>query len=446
MSVAVAAVDFGASSIRVCRVELDDGAPQLDVVHRHEHHARRDRDGVLRWDWATLLAETERGLALTLERGPLASIGVDTWGVDYGLLDARGALLEPPVSYRDPRTEPAWRGVVERIGPERLYAISGLQLLAFNTIFQLAAHDREQLAVAARVVMLPELVVQHLTGAITAETTSAGTTGLLDLGTGDWSDELCAAIDLPRRVLPEIVPSGTRVGAWCGVPVHLVGGHDTASAVLAGSAPRHAFVSSGTWSLAGREQPQPDTSEAARRAGFSNEQALPTGIRLLRNVTGWWLVEECRRVWGGPPLAALLAEAAVAPPTDAFDVTADRFLAPEDMPREIASACALPAGASRGQIVRAAIESMAAATISVVESLPEQEDVASCSGMRVFGGGARAPIFLDALRARTALPVSVGPAEATALGNALVQGCAVGAYASLDEARATLLALGEGDR
>jgi rhamnulokinase len=446
VSLAVAAVDFGASSIRVCRVELGDGLPRLEVVHRHEHRARQGADGVLRWDWARLLTETERGLGLVLERGPLASIGVDTWGVDYGLLDRRGDLLAPPVSYRDPRTDRTWRSVVDRVGPERLYAVSGLQLLPFNTIFQLAVHDREQLAAATHVVMLPELVVHHLTGAVAAELTSAGTTGLLDLTTGDWSEELCAAIGLPPRLLPELAPVGTGVGTWRGVPVHLVGGHDTASAVVAGSAAGHVFVSAGTWLIAGREQPRPDMSRAAREAGFSNEQALPTGVRLLRNIAGWWLVEECRREWGAPPFADLVAAAAVAAPIEPFDATADRFASPEHMPSEIVSAAGLPDGAPHGQIVRAAIDSMAATTIAVLGSLPERDDIPPCRGIRVFGGGIRAPLFLDALRARSVLPVSVGPVEATALGNALVQGCAVGAYASLDEARATLLTPQEVDR
>jgi rhamnulokinase len=439
VSFAVAAVDFGASSIRVCRIELGDGEPRLDVVHRHEHCARADADGVLRWDWQRLLAEAERGLQLALDVGPLASIGVDTWGVDYGLLDRRGDLLAPPVSYRDSRTDTTWRDVVDRVGRDELYAITGLQLLPFNTIFQLAAHDRAQLEAAAHVVMLPELVVHHFTGTIAAEATSAGTTGLLDLDRGMWSDELCAAIELPRHLFPELVPAGTAVGTWHGVPVHLVGGHDTASAVVAGSAPEHAFVSAGTWLIAGREQARADTGAAARDAGFSNEQALPGGVRLLRNVAGWWLVEECRRAWGDPPLAELVAEAETSEPSATFDASDDRFVAPPHMPSEIASACGLPDDAPRGRIVRAAIDAMAATTLAVVDAMPQRDGDPLVRGIRVFGGGVRAPRFLEALRERTALPVSCGPVEATALGNALVQGVAAGAYASLDEARATLL-------
>src|SRR5262245_30288560 len=163
---AVAAVDFGATSIRVCRVELGDGAPRLQVVHRVEHAPRRDVDGHLRWDWSYLVAETERGLALAAAGGALASIGVDTWGVDYGLLDGRGEMIEPPYSYRDERTR-GYRDIVDRIGATRLYEISGLQDLPFNTIFQLAVHEPAALERARHVLMLPELLVYHLTGTIT---------------------------------------------------------------------------------------------------------------------------------------------------------------------------------------------------------------------------------------------------------------------------------------
>jgi rhamnulokinase len=438
VSTAVVAVDYGAASIRVVRVELGDGAPHLDVVHRYHHQPSVGADGRLRWTWSRLLAETERGLELAMDRGPVASIGVDTWGVDYGLLDHRGELLEPPISYRDARTEPFWRHVVERVGAERLYEIAGLQLLPFNTIFQLAAHDPAQISRAAHLVTLPELVVHHLTGVVTAEATSAGTTGLLDVRTHDWSEELCAAVELPRDRLPMIQRAGALVGSWRGVPVHLVGGHDTASAVFAGSASDHAFVAAGTWLLVGREQSHADTGSAARQAGFSNEQAVPSGVRLLRNVAGWWLVEECRHAWNDPPLDDLLAEAAaVTSPLPVIDATDDRFVAPSHMPSEIARAAGLPDDAPRAHLVRVAVDSMAATTMNVIGALP-RERAAPCRGIRVFGGGVRAALYLEALRAGTALPVTEGPVEAAALGNALVQAIALGRYESIDEARATL--------
>lgn len=438
-STTVAAVDFGASSIRVCRVDFPEHAPpEIEVVHRAAHHAVRGSDGRLRWQWSRLLAETERGLDIAMARGPLASIGVDTWGVDYGLLDGHGRLVEPPISYRDERSVASCAALIARIGARELYAATGLVPHAFNTIFQVAAHEREQLAQARHLVLLPELVVHHLTGAVVGERTSAGTTGLLDVSTSRWSHELCAAAGISDRLLPDLAPAGTPVGSWRGVPVHLVGGHDTASAVVGGSLPDHAFVSAGTWLIVGREQPHPDTSDEARRAGLSNEQALPHGIRLLANVAGWWLVDECRRIWGGGDVDALLADGARAQlPPRTFDATDDRFLAPADMAREIRAAAGLDETATPAEVTRAAVEAMAATTATVVDSLPPR-DGSPVAGIRVFGGGSRSQLFLESLRRHTTLPVSIGPTEATAMGNALVQAVALGAYRDLDEARATL--------
>ena len=270
----VLAVDLGATSARVASVDLDARPVSLEMVHRHPHQPLRGSgDGHLRWDWQVLLREVERGLEKGLRTGPVASIGIDTWGVDYGLIDERGELVAPPVSYRDERTA-GWQSVVERIGAERLYRISGIQLMAINTMFQLAAHDRVELTRAHRLLMLPELVVHALTGVVTGERTSAGTTALVDCGSGHWSRELIEALELDLSLFPEIARPPRVMGRWRGVPVHLVVGHDTASAVAAlpaGSAPGAAFVSSGTWMLVGVERPQADTSDAAFRANFSNE-------------------------------------------------------------------------------------------------------------------------------------------------------------------------------
>jgi len=427
----VVAIDFGASSIRVCRVELGDGRARVETVHRYEHAPVRSADGHWRWDWSRLIGEVERGLERAVDAGPVASIGVDTWGVDYGLLDHRGELLEPPFSYRDARTN-EYHDVVTRVGAERLWELTGLQELPFNTIFQLAAHDRDQLARASTVLMLPELVVHHLTGAVTGEFTSAGTTGLLRLDVRDWSDELCDAIGIDRGLLPELQPATTRVGAWRGVPVHLVGGHDTASAVFAGAARGDALESSGTWLIVGCEQDHADLTDTTRVRGFSNEQGVFGDIRLVRNVAGWWLVEECRRAWGGPDLDALLDDAtAVTGDVPIVDVADERFLAPPDMDTALREAGGLDTGASRAAVIRTAVESMAASTADVVASLP------SARGIRVFGGGARSELYLDALRRRSGLRVTATAIEATALGNALVQGVALGVYSSPLEARAT---------
>jgi rhamnulokinase len=433
--VTVGAVDFGASSIRVCRVAVGDGPPTLEVVHRYTHAGVHDGTH-LRWDWARLVAETERGLELAVERGPLASIGIDTWGVDYGLLDQRGELVEAPISYRDTRTD-AFRATLERIGPDRFFATTGLQAVPYDTVFQLAAHDRAQLARARHLLLLPELLVHHLTGVITAEHSSAGTTGLLDLTTRSWSPEIIDAIGLDANVLAPLQPAGTRVGSWRGVPVHLVGGHDTASAVLAGAAPDAPFIASGTWLLVGRAQDEPDTSPAAFAAGLANELGALRGVRLLRNVAGWWLVDECRRQWGDPDLDDLLADAAAHAAFQLGDALDPSLLAPADMPATLAELAGLPDPTDRAAVTRCAVESMAASAARVIATLPGGTDDGPVT---VFGGGIRSPLFLDALARHTSRPVRTGPVEAATVGNALVQGLALGVFATLDDARATLVA------
>jgi rhamnulokinase len=268
---------------------------------------------------------------------------------------------------------------------------------------------------------------------VIAERTSAGTTGLLDLTARRWSPELLDVVGVDASAFPEIAEPGTPCGTYRGIPVHLVGGHDTASAVVAGGRDGAAFLSTGTWLLAGTERPEPDTSPAAQAAGFTNEQGTFGSVRFLRNVAGWWLLEECRRAWQAGSVAELVHAARAAPaPPEVFDATDARFLAPASMPDEIRDAAALPADAPQPEIVRAALEAMAATAARVIEQLP------ACDAVRAFGGGAQAPFFLELVASHTTLPVARGPAEATALGNALTQGVALGRYASQSEARAAL--------
>lgn len=433
---AVAAVDFGAASIRVCRVEMGSGAPVLDVVHRSGHAPVPDPAGTLRWDWTRLVAEMERGLALAAERGPLASIGVDTWGVDYGLLDARGRLVAPPVSYRDGRTS-GYGAVVEQLGGRAaLYGITGVQMQPFNTVFQVAAHDRDELGRARHLVLLPELLVHHLTGEIVGERTSAGTTGLVDRATGQWSTPLAEAVGLDPALLAPILAAGTRVGSWHGVPVHLVGGHDTASAVVAmgtNVGPGSAFASAGTWLLVGRERDDPDLRPATMAANFTNEVGALGGVRLLKNLAGAWLVERCRPAWGDPPVADLLAAADELDGSDValLDPADPRFLNPQDMLAEVTAALGLPRDSAPPLVVRGIVAAQAAGTAAVLDQLAGATDV------HVFGGG-QSGLYRRLLAERSGRAVHIGPAEATALGNALVQGIALGVYTDLDDARSHL--------
>jgi rhamnulokinase len=433
----VLAVDLGATSVRVVAVDLAAPRPAAQVLHRVAHRPVRHGDGSLRWDWDGIVGEVERGLQAGLASGPVASIGVDGWGVDYALLDGRGALLSPPYSYRDDRTG-GWRATVERIGAERLHAITGIQLLPLNTIFQLAAHDRSELRRAARLLLLPDLLVRVLTGFEGAERSNASTTALLDARTGAWSAELLAAIGVDAALLPRVVPAGLPAGAWRGVGVHTVGSHDTASAFVAVPGvpgPGTVVVSSGTWVLVGTERPAADTSEQARAANFSNEAGALGGVRFLKNLTGFWLLEQCRAAWGNPDVAELAAAAAgVDGPVGLVDPNDARFLAPADMEAEIRAAAGLGAAASRAAVVRCILESIAAATARVAGEL------AAITGtpvreLLVVGGAARIRLMNQLYGRHTGVPVTVGSPEATALGNAVVQGLALGRFEGLQDAR-----------
>lgn len=436
----VVAVDFGASSIRVCRVGVGvgdgDGPLSLSVVHRYAHRPVTDARGHLRWDWGRLVSEMEKGLTAALQAGPVASIGIDTWGVDYGLLDANGRLLSAPFSYRDHRTD-GYEDLVSTLGADTLYSRTGIQLQPFNTLFQLAVHDRCELAKAKHLLLLPELLVHHLTGAKMAEQTSAGTTALIDIDTAAWSSDLLAVLGVDPAILPPISAAGTFAGEWHGIPVHLVAGHDTASAVAAipigDRDDAAAFVSSGSWLLVGREQPEPDLSDAARYANFTNEPRAFGGYLKLKNLAGWSLVERCRQSWGSESVESLLAGAARLPaPRRTFDVCDPCLLQPTDMLGTVTSLAGLPRDARPATVLRAILAAMAAGTAAVLDQLGGIADV------WILGGGARANTYRDDLRALIGLPVRIGPAEATAVGNAVVQAIALGIYADLPEARSCL--------
>lgn len=440
MTTRVAAVDLGATSVRVCTCDVERSPLDYDVVHRVAHEPQRSADGVLRWEWDRILAAVTDGLGKAAEHGPLASIGVDTWAVDYGLLDASEELVGNPACYRDNRTCD-YRSVVDRAGAERLYALNGLPCVPFNTIFQVDAEDPDLLARARHLLTLPELVVHHLTGEITSETTSAGSTGLAEQATRNWSPELCDLVDLDPRLLPEIRASGAPVGRWKGVPVHLVAGHDTASAVIgtALTGPDAGFVSSGTWILAGRELSEPVLTDDARQAGFANEYGPESTTRFLKNVAGFWILEECRRSWGDLSLAELYSGVSLDSTADlTFDATHERFLAPDDMLREVLEATGLTADTERQRIVAVILDSLARTTADV---LATSSALSGCTlgAVHLVGGGVRAPGFLERLQRYVEGSVTAGAAESAALGNAIVQGIALGRWTDVAAARKDLL-------
>ncbi|MEU8662247.1 rhamnulokinase [Actinoplanes philippinensis] len=430
MSDAFAAVDLGASSGRVVVGRFHDGTLELEVVHRFPNEPVRV-GGTLHWDILSLYRGVLDGLA---KAGPVRSIGIDSWAVDYGLIDADGALLGNPVHYRDARTD----GIADRV--KDLYDVCGLQKLPFNTVYQLiAAEPTAQYAAADRLLMIPDLLAYWLTGEIGAEYTNASTTGLLDVRTREWSWPLISALGLRAKLLPPVRHPGDRIGLFGGTPVIAVGSHDTASAVVAVPAEGDdfAYISCGTWSLVGLELDAPVLTEESRAANFTNEGGVDSTIRYLRNVMGLWPLQECLREWGSPGLPELLAAAAAEPGlAHVVDLDDPIFLPPGDMAGRLRERAGLPAAASRATIVRCILDSLALAQRRAVRQAQELagRDV---SVVHLVGGGALNELLCQLTADACGLPVLAGPVEATAIGNLLVQARAAGVVeGGLDAMRA----------
>ena len=444
---AVAAVDLGASGGRVMVGVVDGAELELLELHRFPNVPVRVR-GTLHWDILALYRGVLDGIRAAAGAGDLASLAVDAWGVDYGLLDSDGELLGNPVHYRDTRTEGVAGQVLGRVPAEDLYAITGIQHLPLNTIFQLvAAAGTPQLAAAHTLLMIPDLLVFWLTGQAGAEVTNASTTQLYDLRAQAWATSLMTRVGIPPGIFPPLRRPGDTVGdllppvaAEAGlatpVPVLAVGSHDTASAVagVPADGPDFAYISCGTWSLVGMELPGPVLTEASFRANFTNETGIDGTIRYLRNVMGLWLLQESVRTWSARGIAAdlgsLLAAAAKAPALRAVvDPDDPDFLAPGDMPARIDEACrrtgqAPPA--DPGATVRCILDSLALAhrrTIADVQELAGRH----VDTVHIVGGGARNPLLCQLTADACGLPVVAGPVEAAALGNVLVQARALGA-------------------
>ncbi len=456
MSVRVAAVDLGASSGRVMAADVGPDRLELTEAGRFRNGGVRLRD-TLYWDVLALHQGMLDGLrAAGGPDGRLDGVGIDSWAVDHGLLDATGALLGNPVHYRDARTEGVADRVHATLPAAELYATTGVQVLPFNTVYQLvAAGGSPQLAAARDLLLVPDLLGYWLTGAKVAEVTNASTTGLLDVRARAWAKDVMARVGIDPALFPPLVEPGERVGELAAhvlaetgltgpVPLTAVGSHDTASAVVGVPAEgsRFAYVACGTWSLVGVELPAPVLTGAGRAANFSNELGVDGTVRYLRNVMGLWLLQECLREWGRPELGPLLDAAAAEPGLAAVVDAGDaEFLAPGDMPARIAAACTrlgFPAPATRAATVRCILDSLALAhrrTVREAVALSGQEvDV-----VHVVGGGARNGLLCRLTADACGLPVVAGPVEASALGNALVQARALGAVTGgLDDLRALL--------
>jgi rhamnulokinase len=417
---AFAAVDLGASGGRVMVGRVDRSTVELTAAHRFANEPVR-AGGTLHWDILALYRGVLAGLA---EAGTVDSIGIDSWAVDYGLLDASGALLGNPIHYRDGRTDGVPERVAARIGDDKLYEITGLQKLPFNTAYQLvAAMTTPQYEAAQQVLLIPDLLAYWLTGEIGAEYTNASTTELVDVRTRNWSLPLVAELGIRPSLLPAIRQPGSLIGLFEGTPVVAVGSHDTASAVVGvpASSDRFAYISCGTWSLVGLELPSPVLTSASRAANFTNEGGVDGTIRFLRNVMGLWPLQEAMREWGSPPIDDLLSGASRAPArAHVVDLDDPVFLPPGDMTGRLLRVLGQPSETSPAVLARCILDSLALAHRRAVRQAQELAG-RSVDAVHIVGGGARNELLCQLTADACGLPVLAGPVEATALGNVLVQ-------------------------
>ncbi len=444
----VLTVDLGAESGRVMAVHFNGRHLQLEELHRFSNPVTTIQ-GTLHWDFLHLWREIQAGIALGKAHNP-ASIGVDTWGVDFGLLDRQDNLIGNPVHYRDGRT----RGMMERalaiVPRTEIFAQTGAQFLSLNTLYQmisLASSRSPQLQVASTFLMAPDLINFWLTGAKVCEFSNATTTQMFNPTNGRWTTELMAAFDIPSLIFPEIVPPGTKLGSYEGVPVIAPACHDTGSAVAAvpTASENFAYISSGTWSLVGLENDRTIMTEAALAANVTNEGGVYGTWRFLKNVMGLWILQQCRTTWAaqGEPFtyAELVQMAETASSSGAqFDVDDGRLLPPGDHPtiiQTIYQEQGHPAPQTKGEIVRAVLESLAQTYHQVISQLAalseKQIDV-----IYIVGGGTQNRLLNQLTADFSGKPVVTGPTEATVMGNALVQFITLGEIKDLAEGRALI--------
>ena len=455
------AVDLGAGSGRVFLSDLAKGKFELEEVRSFSYPATQSF-GNLRWDFPKIFDEIKAGLKNASQRAHglgrrILSVGVDSWAVDYGLIDARGELIENPVCYRDQRTQRVMEQVFARVPREQIFERTGIQFLPFNSLFQLHAHAADRMPdEAARLLMIPDLVNFFLTGSAVTEYTNATTTQMVNAGSGTGDREMLDRLELPSSLLCEIVPAGSDLGllkpaladelSLEGVRVVAPATHDTASAV-AGTPLEDgwAYISSGTWSLVGVERKTPLINSEVARSNLTNEGGAFGTIRFLKNVMGLWILESCRREWSErgidvdyesrlDEVSSIEACAAIIYPDD------QRFFNPPIM-RDAVNQQLVETGFSHqvissnpAFITRTILDSLAlryASVLRTIESLTERK----IEGVHIVGGGSRNEYLNQATATAAGLPVRAGPVEATVIGNVLVQAIAAGRFASLADAR-----------
>ena len=456
MSKVYLAADFGGGSGRVIAGWLEDGKLTMEEIHRFGNRQVRLGDHVY-WDFPALFEDMKAGLKKAASKGyEVESIGVDTWGVDFGLIDRDGQLLGNPVCYRDARTAGMTEKLFGTLNPTEHYATTGIQVMEINTLAQLLSiKGTAQLEAAEHLLFMPDLFSYFLTGKATNEYCIASTSELLDAKRREWSWETIEALGLPKRIFGDIVMPGTVRGelrkdiaeetGLKDVKVIAVGSHDTASAVAAvpaieGDGPV-AFLSSGTWSLLGIELPEPILTEEARQAEFTNEGGVGGRIRFLQNITGLWILQRLMAEWKErgeeQTFGELLPAAAQASISSIIPVADAAFTNPPSMEKAISDYCRQsnqPVPQTKGEFVRCLFQSLAKKYKDAIEGvnglLPE-----SLKRLHIIGGGSQNGLLNQFTADALGIPVWAGPVEATAMGNILVQAMAAGEVADLAELR-----------
>jgi len=450
------AIDLGASSGRVTVATFDDGQVQLEEIHRFANNPVR-ANGTLYWDILSILHEIKTGIAKATADGEVDTIGIDSWGVSFALIDEYGRMVDMPVHYRDDRTDD-WLQLFERIPKEEIYAITGIQNMQINTIFQLdylARKRPKDIESAKAFLMIPDLLNYFLTGEKNNEYTIASTTQLMDAKTRSWSKQLIDRIGMDPTVFGNITMPGTISGVLTGmiceetrskpVNVYCIASHDTASAVAAIPAPGksdYMYISSGTWSLVGTELDEPLLSKAALIHNFTNEGGAQGRIRFLKNVMGSFLVQETRKQWAREgkdySFVDLDGMGEAAPHVGSYiDVDDTLFIKEGNIPERIASFCKKTdqrVPQTEGEIMRVIYESLALKYRYIAEKMAECTDK-KVHAIHIIGGGSQSDTLCRMTANATGLPVFAGPSEATTIGNAIVQWIASGELKSIDEGR-----------
>ena len=448
------ALDLGASNGRAMLGTLDDGRLSLEETFRFPNEPLYV-DGHWCWDIPRLLSNIKDSLAAGGHRVSLDSVGIDCWGVDYGLIDSGGNLVGRPRHYRDEQTSGMREVAFSRIPQEQLYRETGNAFERYNTLFQILGMIAEGSGILDRadsLLLMADLFVYLLTGAKRTEFTAATTTQLVGAGSREWNRRVLTSMGIPDRLfspieLPGSVRGELRTSRETGlgsVPIIAVGHHDTASAIagIPGLEKGHAFLSSGTWSLIGMEVSQPILDTRAMELGYTNEGCVDGGYRFLQNIMGLWILQECKRIWdsqgGIVSFEELSALAETAPAFTCFiDPANEVFFAPGDMPRRVREYCSwsgqtVPDG--RAAIVRCILESLALKYRAALESL-EEVSGQKISVLHVVGGGSRNRLLNQFTASSIKRPLFSGPEEAAALGNITVQAMSLGAISNLQEGR-----------